>query len=319
MLPANLERIIKKARQLGMKVDLLPWKKPVVRIKHGQKTRYFYDAFLPLNHTVGARLSKYKSLSKEIFVKIGMTTPKGFLCKEFNEALKKIKKGEIKYPVVVKPNDTALGEGVTVGISNDQDLKIAIEKLPEKHKEFLLEEYVQGNDYRLLVLDGQLIAACQRIPPFVTGNGQKSLKELIDDFNQNREKKLKIDWEVSRNLKEQKVGLTTIIPQGQKIILRKNANIFTGGISKDVTDLVASRFKKLAIKVAEELGLRLAGVDILTDDLTSEKGDYYLTEVNGLPSFDIHETPTFGLKRDVTSLILKAIFASPQFKNEWKS
>ena len=307
---SNLERIIKKAQEMGMKVEKINWKNPLVKITYGQKSKYFYGSLLPLNNTVGARLSRYKNLTKKIFIRLGIPTPKGFLCENLEEILKIIKEGKIKYPLVIKPNSAALGEGVIVAIDNDKELKIAVKKLSKKYKEFLVEEYVEGDDYRLLVLDGKVIAVCKRILPFVVGNGKKSLGELINDFNQNREKKLEIDWEVKRHLKEQKIDLNTIISQGRKIILRKNANIYTGGIAEDVTDIVSPYFKKLAIKIVEELGLRLAGVDILSADISNSRGAYYFTEVNGLPSFDIHEIPIIGKKRDVTSLILKAIFSS---------
>ncbi|MGB9911558.1 MAG: hypothetical protein ACPLKP_03070 [Microgenomates group bacterium] len=304
----NIQRIINKAKKWGLKVEKIPWKKEVVVISKGKKSCYFYGSSLPLNNVVAVRLTKYKNLTKWILKKLNVPTPKGFFCQSFEEAREIIKKGEINYPVVVKPNESALGKMVFAEIKNEEELKRAIKIIKENYQDFLLEEYVAGDDFRLLVLDGRVVAVCKRIPPFVIGDGVSSLSKLIEKFNEKREKKLVLDEEVLRNLKKQKVGLNSVIPEGQKIILRRNANVFTGGLVEDYTEKTALFFKKVAVKIVKELGLRIGGVDIITPDITKKSKNYWVTEVNGLPSFDIHEEPNKGKTRDITSLILKAVF-----------
>jgi len=304
----NFQRLVQKAKELGIEVkEIFPEKRIVALEKEG-KTRYLWGSSLPLNNVVGVRLAKYKNITKLILKKLGVSTPRGFLCKSPSQAKEKIKKGEINYPLVAKPNEAALGERVFVGIENEKELEMAIRIIQEKYHDFILEEVVKGDDFRILVLDGKIVAACKRIPPAVIGNGVSKLKNLIKKYNEKREKKVKIDEEVKRNLEKQGVNLNSIIPRGKKIILRRNANVFTGGMVEDVTEKIHPHFRDLAIKIVRELGLRVGGVDVITKDIFSWPVDYWVTEVNGLPSFDIHEKPDKGKKRDITGEILRAIF-----------
>lgn len=309
-MAADLERIAKVALAQGMTVERLTWSKKAIRIKKGNLVRYFYGPYVPLNSAVAVALAKHKSLTKQIFAKIGISTPIGFLCEDASEAIRRVEREkEVKYPLVVKPNDSGLGEGVTVGVRNKEELTWAIKTAQEGYKKFIVEEFASGDDYRLLVLDGELIAACKRIPPFVVGDGKSSLKELVDQFNIKRAKKLVIDREVERNLKEQKVNFESKVASGRRIQLRRNANVHTGGISEDVTDKVASKFKEIAVRITKELELRLSGVDIITSDISEETASYNMIEVNGMPSYDIHEEPSLGKPRPyITRLILEAVF-----------
>lgn len=308
-MAADLEKIAKIALEQGMAVERLKWSKPVLRIKRGNVIRYFYGQSLPLNSSVSLALAKYKDITKQIFAKIGISTPRGFLCSNVSEALRRVEEGkEAKYPLVVKPNSAALGEGVTVGVHNKEELLEAIKFVQKEHRRFIVEEFAPGDDYRLLVLDGEVIAAARRVPPFVVGDSNSTLGVLINQFKSKINKDLMIDSEVERNLREQKVGFESIIDRDRKIQLRKNANVHTGGICEDMTDKVADKFKKIAVKVTQELGLRLSGVDIMTSDISMENASYYMTEVNGVPSYDIHEEPMIGKPRHVTRLILEAVF-----------
>ena len=140
----------------------------------------------------------------------------------------------------------------------------------------IIEEYFKGDDFRFLVLKGKVIAIAKRIPPFVVGDGKKTLKRLIDEFNKGRDKdkKLKIDEETLRNIKKQKVFLGIIIEKGRKIKLRENANKSTGGFSEDVMDKVHPRFKEIAIRATRKVDLSFAGIDLLIKDATSKNSSY---------------------------------------------
>ena len=304
----NFQRLVQKAKELGIKIKEIFPEKKIVALEKGGKTKYLWGSSLPLNNVVGVRLAKYKNITKLILKKLGISTPPGVFCRSFSQAKEKIKKREINYPLVAKPNEAALGERVFVGIENEKELETAVKIIQEKYQDFILEEVVEGDDFRILVLDGKVAAACKRIPPVVIGDGISDLRSLIKKYNEKREKKVKADEEVKRNLRKQGVSLNSIIPRGEKIILRRNANVFTGGMVEDVTEKIHPYFKNLAIKIVNELGLRIGGVDVITKDISSWPIDYWVTEVNGLPSFDIHENPDKGRKRDITREILKAIF-----------
>ncbi len=215
---------------------------------------------------------------------------------------------ELKFPLVVKPNDSALGTDVFANIGNTAELKTIFENCLLRHKKLIVEEYFEGVDHRVLVIDGRIIAACIRSKPVITGDGELTINQLLDKYNVGRNEPLKMDEEVERNLSKAGYDLNSVLPKGESLTLRENSNIATGGMVEDVTEKVSEKFREISLKATKELGLRLAGVDILTPDITSEVADYIITEVNGLPSYDIHVMATKGQKIDAREEILMASF-----------
>jgi len=289
---------------------MVSFDKPVVRLVKNGKRRYIVGSSLPLNNNVSAKISKDKSLTKEILSEIGISTPKGFVTSHLQEAESEFGKINLGFPVVVKPNDSALGHGVTANIESWEEFNNAFKKAKQYSESILIEEHFFGDDHRILVLDGKVVAAARRNLPFVNGDGKSSVKELIERFNEGRlfDEKLRIDKEVERTLKKENLNLNSICRKGQRIGLRWNANVATGGIVEDVTDTISKTFKQIAVKAVKEIGFRFAGVDLMTKDITKDSQEYVLTEINGVPGFDLHFSPTYGKTRDVSELIIKAIF-----------
>jgi cyanophycin synthetase len=178
---------------------------------------------------------------------------------------------------------------------------------------FLAEEYIEGNDYRILILNNKVIAVTHRAFPEIIGNGQDTVKNLIKKYYQARQyfkkknKKPLFDHELMRNLKAQKVGLNEILPKDKKIRLRQTANIFGGGMAINMTNKIHPFYKKIALKAAKELELNLTGIDLMTQDI-SKKGNYAIIEMNSFPSLDMHENPDVGKAVPVSKLIFKSIF-----------
>jgi len=180
----------------------------------------------------------------------------------------------------------------------------------------LIEEYIPGKDYRVLVVGDKISAVMERIPAHVVGDGINNIKQLIRKFNQNPlvgkkyEKplcKIKINGEIERNLKKIGKKLTYIPKSKETIKLRQNANISTGGIGRDATDEVCQKVKDLAIKATKSIGMVISGVDIIYNKKTQKP---YIIELNDTPGIDIHHYPVYGKPRMVARDIVDLLCAN---------
>lgn len=291
-------------------------------LEYKGKRHYLYFKKFGLNKT-NAILVANKYLTNKILRKAGLKTPKTFLCQDKNNVFKLIKNKQLKYPFVIKPLSASLGTAVTAKINNNQELNLAISKIKkywqknhQKRMVFLAEEYIEGNDYRILILKNKVIAVTHRAFPEIIGNGRDTINQLVIKYYlartyfKKKNKKPIFDHELMRNLKAQKVSLNDILPKGKKIRLRQTANIFGGGIA-NMTYKIHPFYKKIALQATQELGLNFTGIDLMTQDI-SKKGNYAIIELNSFPSLDMHENPDTGKPVQVTRLILKSIF--PELK-----
>lgn len=305
----NLKYLMDKAESLGITFEILDTKPQIILAKKDNRAISIYKSKLPLNSSGAAKISKDKNLTKIILAKTGINVPKGILVKELDGLEHVLSESALRYPLVVKPNDEALGSGVTANLLDLEEVKKTVNGLGSTGRtEIVIEEYFEGEDHRFLVLDGKVLAVAKRVRPKVVGDGKRTIKELIDTYNVGRLHAVPFDNEVERYLSMQGYTLESVPEFGKEIILRGNSNYRTGGRSQDATDIVAEGYKKIAESAATTLGLRLAGVDILIKDDT-KFGDYVVTEVNSVPGFDVHMAPDDGESReDILEKIWSAIF-----------
>lgn len=319
-----IKNLLKEAKKNKIKVKQIDQRFLTFCLEYKDKRHYFFHKKIGLN-TGNASLVSNKYLTLEILKKAGLSVPKTFLCETIEDTKKLIKQKKIKYPFVIKPYDYSLGVAVTANITDEQTIRLALTRLnrywskakewgkKKKRQIFLVEEHVQGNDYRILVLNNKVIAATQRAYPEIIGDGKKTVRQLILNYYKNhkyyQEKKRNplIDDELRRNLKQQKVNFKTVLKKGQIIRLRQTANVFGGGISVNITDKINPYYKKIAIQACQEFNLNLAGIDLMTKDI-SKNGDYKIIEINSFPALDMHENPDIGKPINVSKLILKSIF-----------
>lgn len=301
-----LEYFIQK---MGGTVEIISPQGPIRKLVLNNKNAYIVGVLLPFNSTAAAMLCKQKELTKNILKEVGISVPAGVLIKNKAQAKEALLQKKIKFPLVVKPDTEALGRGVVANILNEEELIGVVENVTSKFGSCVIEEYCKGDDYRFLVLQGEVIAVTRRIKPFVVGDGISSLENLIEVYNGKRTKKFEIDREVQRNLQRQNVSLQTVLEAGKVITLRENSNNTTGGKAEDATDEASLYLKKIAVLASHELGLVFSGVDIITSNIKATKGDvYFVTEVNSAPGFDLHFLPDFGEAQEVREPILKAMF-----------
>lgn len=226
--------------------------------------------------------------------------------------------GKLGYPVIVKPNSKSQGLNVSLAW-NKSELLLALREVFKDDKVALVERYLPGRDYRIVVLDKKIISAYERIPLSVVGDGKnpilKLLKEKQKIFMKNG-RDTRIDFKDRRTLvklKQLRHNLKTILPKGEKVFLLDNANLSTGGDSLDVTNTIHQGFKKIAINLTKQMGLRLSGVDIMVrkGDITKDPKDckYYIIEINSAPGLDHYVTTGRKQKKIVESMYLQILKA----------
>jgi len=223
------------------------------------------------------------------------------------------------FPAVVKPMNTDHGIAVSTNITNSEDMKIAIHQAFEHADKVIVEEYFPGREYRFLVIDFKIRAIAYREPANITGNGTNTIQELIDNKNSNRGDdythpllKIRIDHEVKRHLDARDLTLNSIPREGEKIYLRSNSNLSTGGDSIDITDDMPEFYKKTAEKAARAAGLRIAGIDIIINDLEKKPSpeNYIVVELNAPAMLSMHDFPYTGQNRHVEKYVLDCILNS---------
>lgn len=198
---------------------------------------------------------------------------------------------KLGFPVIVKPNSGSQGNNV-VFVNNKVEFYHSVNKIFEKDRIVLVQKIVKGKDYRIVVLDNKIIAAYQRIPLNVVGDGKSNLKDLFEIKMNHLEKcgrKRKLDIDDDRivlTLKHKKIDKKFVPQKDQVVSLLCNANLSTGGDVLDVTDNIDPFFKKIAINITKDMGLRLCGVDLMIDgDISQKTNKYTVIEINSNPSF----------------------------------
>ncbi len=294
---------------------------PVIRIADGSLLQLGYgknqkriQATLTENSScISVDISCNKALANSILREYGIPVPEGKAIRNEDEAIKYSE--IIGYPVVVKPNFGNQGKGVSVNLKDAEEVSYAFKVASEYKNTVLVEKYIEGEHYRLLVVGDKVVAAAQRICAYVTGDGESTIMQLIDKENCNpmrgegHEKpltKIKIDKIIEAYLKRQGLSLDYIPQQGENVKLRENDNLSTGGIAVDVTDEVHPDNIEIAVLAAKVIGLDVAGIDITAKDISKsirETGGA-LIEINASPGIRMHHYPTVGKPRNVAKEIV---------------
>ncbi|MCX6704255.1 MAG: ATP-grasp domain-containing protein [Candidatus Woesebacteria bacterium] len=304
-----MDEFAKKASGFGYSVREYPSDKRVYEFSKKGKSILTLSKHLPLNSIVGYKLARRKHLTKEILTSAGIPTPAGILTDNWDDVLQSINTGKIGFPLVAKPDISSLGKFVAAKIDDLGELKSVFERVKNRFKSVLIEEYVGGEDYRFLVLDRKVLAVAHRILPFVTADGRTKISGLIAKYNKARIERLKLGYEVERVLGKQGYSYNSVPAKGTKVLLRRNSNAHTGGIVENPRGAVHPKYFDIAIKATKSLGLRFCGVDIISEDITSGKSRYFVIELNADPGYDLHLETVKGIKYDATKDILKSLFS----------
>ncbi len=321
IMPKKLEAlIIKEAYEMGYRIDVYTGTNNYRLTHKDGRQKWIRGIFFPLNTFSGIVFTKDKYWTNLLLDQEGLPVPNGRRISAAKINAKKYSVAGVKFPVVAKPSfGTAFGKGVITGIPNKKELHQHLARLAKRYNNVLVEEYhTNVEDYRVLVLDGKVIGALHRIRPFVTGDGMHTIQELVEQKNKERAERtemtylpIPLDTELKQTIRTQGHTLKSIPKKDEYVLVRNICNLSAGGDIGDVTDTMHSKNKEIAIRAAEVLGLRLAGVDILCKDITVPitKNGGVIIEVNSLPGCALHYYPEYGKPRRVAKEIVKAIFS----------
>lgn len=286
------------------------------QIGYGKQGRIIEASITNNTSCVSADISCDKLLTKELLEIQSLPIARGTKVNDVISLLKEAEK--IGYPVVLKPQYGNKGNGVILDIKDDKELISQYQKLTQRYKDIIIEEYWKGNDYRVCVVNNKVVAASLRLPPFIVGNGKKTIQELINDLNtdflrgDDHEKpltKVKVDKELIDFIGSENYSLDDILEIDKTLFLRKNANLSTGGTAVDCTNLISEFNKDICIRAAKAIGLDVCGVDICTDDISKPLiHNGIIMEINAAPGLRMHLYPSTGDKRDVGKDIVKMMY-----------
>ncbi|MFJ2988402.1 cyanophycin synthetase [Collimonas sp. NPDC087041] len=271
------------------------------------------------NHTsaIAESIAQDKDLTKKLLNAAGVPVPMGRVVSSAEEAW--IAAQEIASPVVLKPRDGNQGKGVAVNITAREQVMAAFDVASKICSEVIVERYLPGHDFRLLVVGNQLVAAARRDPPQVIGDGVHTISQLVDQVNSDPLRgeghatsltKIRFDAIALATLVEQNYTADSIPQQGVRVVLRNNANLSTGGTATDVTEDVHPELAARAVAAAQMVGLDICGVDVVCNNVhqSLEEQEGGVVEVNAAPGLRMHISPSYGKGRAVGAAIMSTMF-----------
>ena len=293
----------------------------MVRFGWGSKQRRIQAAEMDVTSAIAESIAQDKDLTKKLLAAAGVPVPTGRQVKDAEDAW--VAAQEVGLPVVVKPLDGNQGKGITVNITTKEQLVAAYNTAITFRDDILVERYLRGNDFRLLVVGDKLVAAARRDPPKVVGDGVQTVAQLVEQVNQDPRRgtghstsltKMRFDDIAHACLASQGFTAESIPVKGQRVNLRNNANLSTGGSATDVTDDVHPEVAARAVAAAHMVGLDICGVDLVCDSILRpiEEQGGGIVEVNAAPGLRMHLAPSFGKGRAVGEAIISAMFKNGQ-------
>ena len=290
----------------------------LVQLGWGSKARRFQAAELDSTSAVAESIAQDKDLTKRLLHAAGVPVPMGRPVTDVEDAW--VVAQEVGLPVVVKPQDGNQGKGVVVNITTREGLEAAYKVASEFGDEILVERFLPGHDFRMLVVGGQLVAAARREPPQVLGDGTHTIRELVEIVNQDPRRgsghgtaltKIRLDDIAIARIASEGLSPESVPAQGQRVVLRNNANLSTGGSATDVTDDVHPEIAARAIEAAQTIGLHICGVDVVCETMLKplEEQSGGIVEVNAAPGLRMHLAPSFGRPRNVGVPMVDELYA----------
>ena len=289
----------------------------LVRLGIGAKQRRILAAETDQTSAIAESIAQDKELTRRLLAEAGIPVAAGQPVSSADEAWAMA--GKLGLPVVVKPRYGNQGRGVSVFLTKEADIRRAFTVAEAVGREVVVEQFLVGDDYRMLIVGGSLVAAARRCPPMVTGDGAATIRQLVDQINADPRRcaghagclsPILLDDIAIQLLDDLGYGVDSILQVGEQVALRGNANLSTGGTAEDVTDQVHPDVAQLAVAAARVVGLDVAGVDLMAADvgrpLTGQQGG--VVEVNACPGLRMHLKPTAGIPRDVGDAIVETLF-----------
>ena len=289
----------------------------LVQFGHARYQRRIQATVTSETRHIAVEIASDKEETNRILTTLGLPVPQQRLVYSEEEAAMAAQK--LGFPVVVKPYNGNHGRGVALDLRDGARVRAAFQKAREISRAVLVETFVTGRDYRMLVVNGRLIAASERVPGHVVGDGTHTVAELIEITNQDPRRgighekvltRLDLDTQAERCLADRGYTRDTVPPAGEQVFLRLTGNLSTGGTAIDVTDLVHPDNADMAVRTIKAIGLDVGGVDFIAPDIARsyKEGGGAICEVNAAPGFRMHVAPSEGKPRDVAGPVMDMLF-----------
>jgi cyanophycin synthetase len=315
-LGPSTRAIVRAARERGIPMRRLGSGSLVV-LGHAARQRRVCTAETDATSAIAETIAQDKELTRGLLRAVGVPVPEGRPVESAEDAWKAAE--ELGLPVVVKPQYGNHGRGVATNLSTRAQIERAYAAAREEGSSILAEQHIQGDDYRLLVIGGRLIAAALREPAHVVGDGRSTIAQLVEEANKDPRRSdghstslsfIKLDPVGLAVLAEQGYTPASIPPAGQRVLIRRNGNLSTGGTATDVTDRVHPDVASRAVAAARVIGLDIAGVDLVATDVSRplEEQRAAVVEVNAGPGLRMHLEPSAGKPRPVGQVIVDMLF-----------
>jgi cyanophycin synthetase len=299
----------------------IPWirlnKYSLCQLGYGANQKRIQATVTSETSSIGVEIACDKEDTKHLLEQAEVPVPRGDIItreSSLEEACR-----YVGYPLVIKPIDGNHGRGITVNINNYEDALVAFHAAKEVSRRVIVEKYVVGRDFRLLVINNVLVAAAVRTPALVVGDGKSTIQELVDEVNKDPRRgyghenvltQITINQLTKTILAAKGYDENSVPPEGEVVVLKDTANLSTGGTAEDVTDVVHPSNVSMAERISKIIDLYICGIDIMTTDISKpvEETNGAILEVNAGPGFRMHLEPTKGLPRNVAAPVVDKLF-----------
>ncbi len=299
----------------------IPWIRlgtnSLVQLGYGVNQMRFQATITCKTSNIAVDIACNKEETKRMLDMASIPVASGGICVDEEDLENVIKK--IGFPIVIKPLDGNHGKGASINVKNMDDAKAGLAHAKNYSRRVIVEKFITGFDFRVLVIDNKLVAAALREPAHVKGDGTHSIQQLIDETNKDPRRgyghenvltEISVDRDTTDLLTKKGYTLETIPAKNEIVYLKSTANLSTGGTSVDVTDMMHPENIFLCERISRVIGLDICGIDIMAPNLTQplkENGGCIL-EVNAAPGFRMHLAPSEGLPRNVAAPVIDMLY-----------
>jgi cyanophycin synthetase len=299
----------------------IPWLRlndqSLVQLGHGRYQQRIQATVTGRTPHIAVELASDKEETNKILATLGLPVPRQELVQSEGQAQRAARR--IGFPVVTKPYNGNHGRGISIRLTTDEEVAQGFAVAREHSRSVIVESYLEGDDHRLLVVNGELVAATRRTPGHVVGDGVHTVAQLAEIVNRDPRRgvghekvltRLEIDEQALKMLGRAGLAPDSIPDPEQRVYLRSTANLSTGGTATDVTDVIHPDNREMAERAVRAIGLDVGGVDFLTQDITESyrKVGGGICEVNAAPGFRMHVAPSDGSPRDVAGPVIDMLF-----------
>jgi cyanophycin synthetase len=334
--PYDLEADIQKMREIRERVRLgpstgsiveeavsrdIPWIRlgtnSLVQLGYGINQMRFQATITCKTSSIAVDIACNKEQTKKMLDAASIPVANGGICVDEDDLDDVIQK--IRYPIVIKPLDGNHGKGASINVKNREDAIDGLAYAKKYSHRVIVEKFITGHDFRVLIIDNKLVAAAKREPAHVKGDGKQTIQQLIEETNKDPRRgyghenvltQIDVDRDTTDLLEKLNYTLETVPKKGEVVYLKSTANLSTGGTSIDVTDMMHPENIFLCERISRVIGLDICGVDIMAENLTQplkENGGCIL-EVNAAPGFRMHLAPSEGLPRNVAAPVIDMLY-----------